>query len=58
MAYKYNELQMSDATQKLSDEANCKSPLFFIVFLCFNVKVLINASNFKIFKGPSTLVMM
>jgi hypothetical protein len=26
--YKYNELQMFSATQKLSCKANCKTPLF------------------------------
>jgi hypothetical protein len=29
--YKYNELQMSDATQKLSCKASCKTPIFIIV---------------------------
>jgi hypothetical protein len=28
--YKYSELQMSSATQKLSCKANCKKSLFFI----------------------------
>jgi len=28
IAYKYNELQMSYATQKLSYKANCKTPFF------------------------------
>jgi hypothetical protein len=31
MAYKYNELQVSFATQELSYKANFKTPLFFIV---------------------------
>jgi hypothetical protein len=31
MAYKYNELQMSFATQKLSCKANWKTPFFFIM---------------------------
>ncbi len=30
--YKYNELQVSSTTQKLSCKANCKTPFFFIVF--------------------------
>jgi hypothetical protein len=30
MAYKYNELQVTFATQKLSYKANCKTPFFFI----------------------------
>jgi hypothetical protein len=33
MAYKYNELQMPFATQKLSYKANCKTPLFLIVLI-------------------------
>jgi len=31
--YKYNELQMPYATQKLSCKANCKTPFFFIVII-------------------------
>ncbi len=31
MTYKYNELQMSFATQKMSCKANCKTPIFLIV---------------------------
>jgi hypothetical protein len=29
--YKYNELQMSDATKKLSYKAHCKTPIFIIL---------------------------
>jgi hypothetical protein len=32
MAYKYNELEVSDVTQKLSYKANCKTPFFLIMF--------------------------
>ncbi len=31
--YKYNELQTSSATQKLSCKANCKTPFFLIVLI-------------------------
>ncbi len=31
--YKYSELQMFDATQKLSCKAGCKTPFFLIVFV-------------------------
>jgi len=30
-SYKYNELQVSYATQKLGCKASCKMPFFFIV---------------------------
>jgi hypothetical protein len=30
--YKYNELQMSSTTEKLSSKASCKTPFFFTVF--------------------------
>jgi hypothetical protein len=33
MAYKYSELQMSFAIQKLNYKANCKTPFFFIVLI-------------------------
>jgi hypothetical protein len=32
MTYKYSELQMTSATQKLSCKINCKSTLFLIVW--------------------------
>jgi hypothetical protein len=32
-AYKYNELQMSSATQKLSCKASCKTPFFLIMYV-------------------------
>ncbi len=31
MMFKYNELQMSIATEKLSCKANCKTPFFLIM---------------------------
>jgi hypothetical protein len=33
--YKYNEFQVSDATQFLSCKASCKTPLFLIVTISF-----------------------
>ncbi len=33
VAYKYNELQMSSTTQKLSCKASCKTPLFLIIYV-------------------------
>ncbi len=39
--YKYNELQIFGVTQILSCKANCKTPLFFIVYM----KLLCEASN-------------
>jgi hypothetical protein len=36
MVYKYSELQVSDATQKLSCKASFKTPFFFIVLVCVN----------------------
>jgi hypothetical protein len=36
--YKYNELKVSFATQKLSCKTNCKTPFFLIVFwICYMV---------------------
>jgi hypothetical protein len=32
-AYKYSELQMFFATQKLSCKANCKTPFFLIMLI-------------------------
>jgi hypothetical protein len=32
--HKYNEFQVSFATQRLSCKANCKTPLFLIMFKC------------------------
>lgn len=32
-SYKYSELQVSDALQKLSCKADCKTPLFLIMFV-------------------------
>ncbi len=40
MMYKYSELQVSSATQKLSCKASYKAPLFLIV-IC-SLKFLIN----------------
>jgi len=31
ITYKYNELQMFSATQKMNCKASCKTPLFIIV---------------------------
>jgi hypothetical protein len=36
MTYKYNELQMYSATQKLNYKANCKTPFFPIKVLTFD----------------------
>jgi hypothetical protein len=47
--YKYNELQVFGATQKLGCKANCKTPLFFTVYM----KLLYEASNFYQGKTPS-----
>jgi hypothetical protein len=33
MAYKYNDLQVSSVTQKLSCKASCKPPLFLMVII-------------------------
>jgi len=38
--YKYNELQVSNATQKLSCKANCKTPFLFHSAKCFTRFVL------------------
>jgi len=40
MAYKYNELQVFFATQKLSYKASCKTLFFFIMkknLICFTI---------------------
>ncbi len=39
MTYKYNELQMSSSTQKLSCKATCKTPLFLIMKLYNSSKI-------------------
>jgi hypothetical protein len=39
IAYKYNELQVFGATQKLNCKANCKTPLFIIVSEGFHWKI-------------------
>jgi len=33
MAYKYNDLQMTGAIQKLSYKASCKTPIFFMLII-------------------------
>jgi hypothetical protein len=39
--YKYSELQMSFATQKLSCKASCKTPFFRIVVVCDLVSLFV-----------------
>jgi hypothetical protein len=46
-----NELQMFGATQKLSCEANCKTPFFLIMYM----KLICEASNF--YQGEHNLKM-
>ncbi len=51
MVYKYSELQMSNAIQKLIYKASCKTPLFFIVMYCENIPhIPNNLVNVYIFK--------
>jgi hypothetical protein len=54
IAYKYNELQMFFATQKLSCKANCKTPFFYNVwiFRCFNFNAMTHESLLLIYKTP------
>jgi hypothetical protein len=60
--YKYSELQVSGAIQKLSYKANCKTPIFFI--LCYNhlhlcpyilTKVLIKILAWTFFKMATNI---
>jgi hypothetical protein len=53
--YKYSELQVSNATQKLSCKANCKTPFFFVVngaYFLFKIALvfLFELVNQKMFK--------
>jgi hypothetical protein len=51
--YKYNELQVSFTTQKLSWKANCKTPIFFIVlnflFISFSMAFCYNLFWYSIY---------
>jgi hypothetical protein len=45
MAYKYSDLQMSNAIQKLSYKVNYKLPIFLIVILTFLGQLSLNPDN-------------
>ncbi len=42
VAYKYSELQVSNAIQKLKRRASYKTPLFFIMYLVIPYSLLIH----------------
>ncbi len=41
MAYKYNDLQMTGATQKLSCKASCKTPIFFMLIIKVEYSIIV-----------------